>query len=100
MPHFDLTAIAAEAGKDDEPFTFSVKGETFELPSRSDLEWAHKVLLMEDARRGLRAIWGDEEYNRFVRTRVSDREFEALGEKYRATLGAGSRGESSGSTGS
>lgn len=99
MPRFDLDAIASEARAGFEPFVMVVGGEEFTLPAPTDLEWKHRLLLMRDGEAGLKAIWGDKEYRRFVRARPNGFAFDKAALAYGEYLGS-SPGEPSGSTGS
>lgn len=80
-PAFDLEA-AAEAAADEaqrKPYPFTLRGESFVLPT--PLEWpieAQIALGKEDLGEGLRLLLGDDEWDRFLSVRPTLGEVRAL----------------------
>ncbi|MEV4384023.1 hypothetical protein, partial [Streptosporangium sp. NPDC049644] len=77
--HFDLDAIEAEAVE--EPFVFRLGGEVFQMAAPEDADW-QVTDQMSETNAGLRSfvrdLLGDEDYERFAKHRLSNKQITAL----------------------
>ena len=61
---FDLDALEVE-GEDAEPFRFTYKGQKFEMPVASTMDWRDQLALSEATEsESVRIIMGDEQFQR------------------------------------
>lgn len=95
----DLDALEHEAAE--EPFTFTLAGEVYELLNPEDVDWRHNSELTDaddnDFRPLVRMLLGEEQYARFAENRVPLWKFGKLVDGYYEHHGLG-QGESKASS--
>lgn len=99
-PGVDLNLDNLEREGRPEQFAFILKGERYVAQDPTDLDWRVTATFGQDPQRSMRALLGDEHYEKFTKHRIPDWKVGRLLKAVMAHYGFGELGEDSDSSGS